>query len=452
MKPLLLRGGRLVDPAQGIDRSADLLLIDGRVAELGTDLAASDPVHEVDLGGLVVVPGLIDVQVRLGEPGLVARETIATGSDAAARGGFTTVICMPCTRPAIDTASTVALIRDRVAESSPIRVEIAGAVTRGMAGEDLASIGSLAAAGVVALSDSGHCTQNHQIMRRALEYARMFGLPVLGHCRDDSLTAGGVMHEGYWSMVLGLPGWPASAEELMVARNIRLAELTGTHVHCLNLCAAGSVRLLREARLRGLPVSGGTCPHYLVLTDAALAGSEAFLGSDGGDWSACHPAPPAWPSYDTRFKTSPPLRSAADRAALIEGLADGTLGMIYSDHAPHCDYEKEVEFDCAPFGIAGLETSLALSLMALHHPGHLSLADLIHRMSVAPSRLLDLGRGNLAPGSPADVTVLDPDHRWVFGESRSKDRNSPFHDWNLRGACMMTIVEGEIVWRHAALQ
>ena len=309
---------------------------------------------------LLFVPGLIDLHAHLREPGQSAKETIATGTASAARGGFTSVVCMPNTSPAIDNAGTVALIREQAARESKINVFVAGAITKNIAGEELAPIGSLKSAGVIAITDDGHCVQNNELMRRALEYARMFDLPVMDHCQDYSIVTDGVMHEGYWSAVLGLRGWPASGEELIVARNILLAELTGAHVHCQHLSSAGSVQLLREAKKRGVPISGEACPHHFTLTDTALAGSDKFW-NDGrqGNHGRSPAERPRWPSYDTNFKMNPPLRAAADRAAIIEGLVDGTLEIISSDHAPHCDYEKEVEFDYAPFGIVGFETELA---------------------------------------------------------------------------------------------
>jgi dihydroorotase len=405
----------------------------------------------MNVKGLVVCPGLIDSHVHLREPGQVTKETIATGTAAAARGGFTSVVCMPNTSPAIDNAATVALIHERAAAQGIVNVFVAGAITKNLAGEELAPIGSLKKAGVVAITDDGHCVQNNDMMRRALEYAKMFELPVLDHCQDYSLVMDGVMREGYWSTLLGLRGWPAAGEEMIVARNILLAETTGAHVHCQHLSAAGSVRLLREAQKRGLPVSGEACPHHFTLTDAAVAGSEKFWGADGeGIWSldSSRAGRPAWPAYDTNFKMNPPLGSARDREAVLEGLADGTLQIICSDHAPHCDYEKEVEFDYAPFGITGLETELSLSLMQLYHTRRLSLADVIAKFTAAPARLLRLPKGTLSVGADADVTVLDPDREWVFdkGASASKSSNSPFYGWPLRGKAVATIVGGRKVW------
>jgi dihydroorotase len=286
-------------------------------------------------------------------------------------------------------------------------------------------------------------------MRRACEYAKMFDLPVMDHCQDYSLVTDGVMHEGYWSMALGLRGWPSAGEEMIVARNILLAELTGAKIHCQHLSAAGSVALLREAKRRGVPISGEACPHHFVLTDTAVAGSEKFWADDGRRLSTFNFQPlPAWPAYDTNFKMNPPLRSARDREAVLEGLADGTIEILCSDHAPHCDYEKEVEFDYAPFGITGLETELSLSLMQLVHTKRISLSDLIAKFTVNPARLLDLPKGTLSIGADADVTVFDPEAEWMFlaEESASKSKNSPFSGWKLKGRAVETIVAGKLIW------
>ena len=453
MNSLLLTGGRVIDPSNRFDSVADLLMVQGKIAAIGPDATklASSEVERLDASGLVVCPGLIDLHVHLREPGQTAKETIATGTAAAARGGFTSVVCMPNTSPAIDNAGTVALIRERADRSGVVNVFITGAITKGIAGEELAPIGSLRRAGVVAITDDGHCVQNNELMRRALEYARMFDLPVMDHCQDYSLVNDGVVHEGYWSAALGLHGWPAAGEEMMVARNIQLAELTGTRVHCQHLSTAGSVRLIREAKKRGVPVSGEACPHHFVLTDAAIAGSEKFWSTDGQGifgYQNGEAPQPSWPVYDTNFKMNPPLRSARDREAILEGIVDRTLEILGSDHAPHCDYEKEVEFDYAPFGITGLETEFALSLMHLHHTNLLGLSDLIAKFTVAPAGLLRLAKGTLSAGADADVTVFDPDREWVFGkkETASKSFNSPFYGWRLKGKVVATIVGGKKVW------
>ena len=454
MNGLLLSGGRVIDPANRFDSIADLLMVNGKIAAIGPEAASQAPgeVERLDVKGLIVCPGLIDMHVHLREPGQSAKETIASGTAAAARGGFTSVVCMPNTSPAIDNPGTVALIHERAARHGLVNVYITGAITKNIAGEELAPIGSLKQAGVVAITDDGHCVQNHELMRRALEYAKMFDLPVMDHCQDYSLVTEGVAHEGYWSTALGLRGWPAAGEEMIVARNILLAELTGARVHCQHLSSAGSVRMLREAKKRGLPISGEACPHHFTLTDAAIAGSEKFWSEDGkgifgsegkggGGW-------PNWPAYDTNFKMNPPLRSARHREAILEGLADGTIDILCSDHAPHCDYEKEVEFDYAPFGITGLETELALALMQLYHSERLGLAELIAKYTVAPARLLGLARGTLNLGAEADVTVFDPDQEWTLERSwtKSKSRNSPFYGWRLKGKAVATIVNGKKVW------
>src|SRR5664279_2912729 len=417
MNSLLLTGGRVIDPANRFDDRADVLICQGKIAAVGLEAAAKAPadVERMDVRGQVVCPGLIDLHVHLREPGQVAKETIATGTAAAARGGFTSVVCMPNTAPAIDNAGTVALTHERATEQGVVDVYVAGAITKNLAGEELAPIGSLKKAGVVAITDDGHCVQNNDMMRRALEYAKMFDLPVLDHCQDYSLVTDGVMREGYWSTVLGLRGWPAAGEEMMVARNILLAETTGAQVHCQHISAAGSVQLLREAKKRGVPISGEACPHHFILTDAAVAGSEKFWKADGKALAKFQGGElPEWPKYDTNCKMNPPLRSAKDREAILEGLADGTIEILCSDHAPHCDYEKEVEFDYAPFGITGLETELALSLMQLVHTKRLSLAVMIAKFTVNPARLLNLNKGTLSLGADADVTVFDPDAEWIF--------------------------------------
>ena len=451
MNSLLLTGGRVIDPANQFDAVADVLILNGKISAVGKNLSAkaAKEIERFDATGKIVCPGLIDLHVHFREPGQTAKENIASGTAAAARGGFTSVVCMPNTSPAIDNAGTVALIHDRAAQEGVVNVFVTGAITRNIAGEELAPIGSLKKAGIVAITDDGHCIQNNELMRRACEYARMFDLPVFDHCQDYSLVTDGVMHEGYWSIALGLRGWPSAGEEMIVARNILLAELTGAKIHCQHLSAAGSVALLREAKKRGVPVSGEACPHHFTLTDAAIAGSEKFWSNDGkilGKLQADQL--PEWPSFDTNFKMNPPLRSAKDREAILEGLADGTIEILCSDHAPHCDYEKEVEFDYAPFGITGLETELALSLMQLVHTKRISLADMIAKFTVNPARLLNLNKGTLSVGADADVTVFDPDVEWIFRpeDSASKSKNSPFFGWKLKGRAVATVVAGRMVW------
>ena len=457
MNSLLLTGGRVIDPANQFDAVADVLILNGKISAVGKNLSAKAPkeIERFDASGKIVSPGLIDLHVHFREPGQTTKESIASGAAAAARGGFTSVVCMPNTSPAIDNAGTVALIHERATQADLVNVFVTGAITKNIAGEELAPIGSLKKAGVVAITDDGHCIQNNDLMRRACEYAKMFELPVMDHCQDYSLVTDGVMHEGYWSTALGLRGWPAAGEEMIVARNILLAELTGTKIHCQHLSAAGSVALLREAKRRGVPISGEACPHHFTLTDAAVAGSEKFWNADGKEILSIQNSKfkiqnsvPEWPAYDTNFKMNPPLRSAKDREAILEGLADGTIEILCSDHAPHCDYEKAVEFDYAPFGITGLETELSLSLMQLVHTKRIPLAALIAKFTVNPARLLNLNKGTLGVGADADVTVFDPDAEWVFqaGDSASKSKNSPFFGWKLKGKAVATVVAGKMIW------
>ena len=457
MNSLLLTGGRVVDPANRFDSIADLLILNGKIAAIGSDAAKQAPrdIETFDAKGLVVCPGLIDLHVHFREPGQTAKENIASGTAAAARGGFTSVVCMPNTSPSIDNAGTVALIHERAKRDGIVNVFVTGAITKGIAGEELAPIGSLKRAGVVAITDDGHCIQNNELMRRACEYAKMFDLTVMDHCQDYSLVTTSVMHEGRWSTQLGLQGWPAAGEEMIVARNILLAELTGARVHCQHLSAAGSVELIRAAKKRGVPISGEACPHHYILTDAAIAGSEKFWAEDGkqlvqalGSRLSTLDSLPTWPSYDTNFKMNPPLRSARDREAILDGIVDGTIEILCSDHAPHCDFEKDVEFDYAPFGITGLEIEFALALMQLYHAKRLSLSDLIAKYTVAPAKLLNLTKGTLAIGADADVTVFDPEREWTWerNDTASKSRNNPFYGWPLKGKTVATIVMGKKAW------
>jgi dihydroorotase len=462
MPDLLLRGGRVLDPSQSLDATLDVLLRGGRIVAIAPDLSDHPEVRGVgvvDVSGRVVTPGLVDLHVHFREPGQTSKENIESGALCAARGGFTSVVCMPNTRPAIDDPAAVGLVKDRAQARACVRVFVAGAITKDIAGEELAPIGSLHRAGVVAITDDGKCIQNTDVMRRALEYARMYDLKVMDHCQDYDLVSEGVMHEGYWSTALGLRGWPAVGEDSIVARNVILARMTGTHIHCQHISSRRSVNLIRKARAEGVPISGEACPHHYVLTDAAVAGSEAFWKEDGLSLYSAGLMPegqrPIWPSYDTNFKMNPPLRSADDRAAVVEGLRDGTLDILASDHAPHCNYEKDVEFDFAPFGILGLETQLALALTELVHPGHVSLARVVELYSSRPATLLPLMAtetgtrlGRLEVGGPADVTVIDPDLEWTYDVTKtaSKSANSPFHLWRLKGKAVATLCRGNVVW------
>jgi dihydroorotase len=419
---VFIRGGRIIDPASGRDEVGDLLVENGVIS--ASTAAPGGDVPVIDARGLIVAPGLIDMHVHLREPGGSQKETIASGTRAAAAGGFTSVLAMPNTTPPADGPNTIALMRQRAAETARVNVFVSGCITVGMKGEQLAPIGSLYKAGVVALTDDGHCVQNNELMRRALDYARMFDLLTLDHCQDYDLSAGGVMHEGYWSTVLGLPGWPRIAEDMIVARNILLSELTGARIHVQHLSSADSVRLVREAKARGVKISAEAMPHHLALTDASVE------------------------SYDTRFKMNPPLREKSDQDALFAGLADGTIEILASDHAPHASYEKEVEFADAPFGIVGLETELGIFQKLLIGGGVLDWPGMLAKLTINPARLLRLDRGTLAPGVPGDVTIIDPDRPWTVDSTRfeSLSRNTPFDGWELPGRAVWTIVSGATVW------
>ncbi len=418
---LVLKGGRIIDPSRGIDGTGDLWIADGVIVKPGSVEAADR--REIDCRGRIVAPGFIDAHVHLREPGREDEETIASGTAAAAAGGFTAVVCMPNTDPPADNEGTVAYILEQAARCGIVRVYPTGSITRALAGEHMSEIGTLKRAGAVAITDDGRGVQNAELMRRVLEYAKMFDLPVLEHCQDDSLTADGVMHEGYASTVLGLRGMPAAGEDVMVARDLLLAECADARIHIQHASTAGAVRLVRNAKNRGIAASAEATPHHLVLTDEAVFG------------------------YDTRFKVNPPLRSERHVEALREGIADGTIDMIATDHAPHTDFEKDVEFDYAPFGLIGLETAVAVCVDRLVHGGVISMPRLVELMSTGPARVLGLPGGTLAPDRPADVTVIDPElRRTVDPESFiSRSRNTPFAGWDLKGWPVMTIVDGRIV-------
>ena len=424
MSSILLQNGRIIDPANRRDETGDVWIEYGKIADPAK--GAKKPAETIDCSGLVIAPGLIDIHVHLREPGQSAKETIESGTRCAAAGGFTTIVCMPNTSPAIDNPSVVTWIQEKAAREAVVNVYCTGAITKGLEGAELAPIGALQRAGVVALTDDGHCVQSAEVMRRALEYARMFGLPIMDHCQDYALVGKGVMHEGYWSNVLGLPGWPAAGEELIVQRNALLAELCHTPIHCQHLSTAGSVRILREARGRGVQISGEVCPHHIALTDESVQ------------------------TFDTNFKMNPPLRSSEHVDALIEGLVDGTITILASDHAPHCPHEKEVEFDQAPFGILGLETELGLFLdILVHQRKALKLSRVIELLTINPARLLKLNRGTLSVGAPADVTIINPDLQWTVDREKSvsRSRNTPFHGRELKGRAVRTIVAGKTVWK-----
>ncbi len=424
----LLRGGHLVDPAQGIDGVRDVLLDGGSVAAIGQDLPIGPDVEVVEVPeGCVVCPGFVDMHVHLREPGQEHKETIATGTAAAAAGGFTAVACMPNTQPVNDSAAVTRAILERAALAGVVRVYPIGAVSKGMNGESLSEIGDLRAAGCVAVSDDGKPVATALLMRRALEYAGMFGMPVIDHCEEPTLKGEGVAHEGYIAAMLGLRGIPGAAESIVAERDIALAEMTGGALHLAHLSTRQAMRVVWAAKSRGIPVTCEVTPHHFTLTDERLAGPV---------------------SYDTNLKMNPPLRERADVDALLQGLRAGTVDVIATDHAPHQQDEKQVEFDRAPFGIIGLETAVALTLDRLVCPGVITLRRMVQLMSVNPCRILGVPGGGLRPGRRADVTVIAPSVTATFdvSKSRSLSRNSPFDGWTLRGAVAATIVGGRTVY------
>jgi dihydroorotase len=426
----LLKGGRVIDPANGLDGSFDVLIVGDRIAAIGRDLPAEDArVVEVP-SGFIVCPGLIDIHVHLREPGQEHKETVATGVGSAVAGGFTAVACMPNTSPVNDNANVTAYILAKAAEANLARVYPIGAVSRGSKGELLADIAELKEAGCVAITDDGHPTATALLLRRALEYAGMFGIPVIEHCEDPSLKGEGVAHEGFYASSLGLRGMPGAAEALGVERGVLLAELTGSHFHVAHMSARASLRAVRKAKEAGIRVTCEVTPHHFTLTDESLGAPIA---------------------YDTNTKMNPPLREAADRDAMLQGVADGSIDAIATDHAPHHYDEKKVEFDRAPFGIVGLETAVPLAIERLIHGGVIKFPRLIELMSTNPARILNLPGGTLSVGSAADVTILAPEMkvRIEAAKLRSKSKNTPFDGWDLRGAVAATIVGGRAVFTNA---
>ncbi len=428
MSRLLLRGGRVVDPAQGIDASLDVLIAEDAIAEVGPRLAARGA-QVLELKGLVVCPGFIDLHTHLREPGREDKETIATGTRAAAAGGYTAVCAMPNTEPVNDNAGITRAILEKARAEGAVRVYPIGAITRGQQGVELSEMGDLREAGCVAVSDDGRPVASAQVMRRALEYAQAFGLVVIDHCEEPTLAERACMNEGPVSTVLGLRGQPALGEAIMVERDVLLAELTGGPVHIAHLSAAASVDAVRRGKARGVRVSAEATPHHLFLTDQAVRDS----------------------GYDTNTKMNPPLRSELDRRALVAGLQDGTIDCVATDHAPHTVDDKKLEFDRAANGVVGLETAVALCLDRLLGAGLLGLPQLVALFSSNPARVLGLRGGTLAPGSPADLTVLDLAKKRQVDPARfeSRSRNTPFAGWILKGWPVLTIVDGRVVWQDA---
>jgi dihydroorotase len=425
---LILKGGRVIDPASSRDGAFDVLIENGRIARVGRDLPADGAdVFEVPRGA-IVTPGLIDIHVHLREPGQEHKETIATGTASAVAGGFTAVACMPNTDPVNDHAGITQFILKKAAEARLARVYPIGAVSVGSRGEQLAELGEQKAAGCVAFTDDGRPVASALLMRRALEYAGMLGAPIINHCEDPTLKGDGVAHEGFYASRLGLRGIPGEAESLMVERDVSLAALTGAQVHIAHMSARQSIRAVRAGKERGVRVTCEVAPHHFTLTDAMLDGPI---------------------KYDTNLKMNPPLREEADRDAMLEGIADGTVDVIATDHAPHHADEKMVEFDRAPFGIVGLETAVPLVFDRLVHAGRISVARAVALLATNAARALNLPGGTLADGVDADITVIDPDRSVTIDAPslRSRSKNTPFHGWTLRGAVLVTIVSGRIVYQ-----
>lgn len=422
---LLIKGGRVIDPAGKVDRTADVLMAEGKIARIDHDIA--DPGAKlIDAKGLIVCPGLIDIHVHFREPGDEDEETIESGSAAAVAGGFTSVACMPNTHPALDDEAAIEFVRHEARRAGLCNVYPIGAITKNREGVELAEIGQMIRAGAVAFSDDGAGVAKTAVMLRALQYVRMFGTPILQHCEDPDMTSGGVMNTGVTAVRLGLPGMNSIGEELMIQRDLTLVRATGSRYHVCHISTARGVEHVRQAKAAGLPVTTEVCPHHLLLTEEACA------------------------TYDTNYKMNPPLRTLADMEACLAGVADGTIDCLVTDHAPHGVQEKEREFLDAPFGIIGLECALPLYVRALIESGRMDWPAMIERMTVRPAQVLSLNKGTLAVGADADVTVIDPTARWTINVRgfRSKSRNCPFDGWSVTGRAAYTIVGGQIKYQH----
>ncbi|MBK6778848.1 MAG: dihydroorotase [Gemmatimonadetes bacterium] len=424
MRPILIRGGRVIDPSRRSDGVADVYLVDGRVAAVGRNITGEDGCQVIEAKGRVVTPGLIDLHVHLREPGFEHVETVATGAMAAAAGGFTAVCAMPNTDPPLDNQGAVGFVISQAQKAGKARVYPVGTISLGQKGETLSEFGELLSAGAVAVSDDGKPIMSSHLMRTALEYAKTFGIPVADHCEEITLAHGGAMHEGIVATRLGLKGIPAAAEEIHVARDCILSELTGGHIHLCHMSTRGSVELIRRAKAKGLKVTAEVTPHHFTLNHESCEG------------------------YNTNAKMNPPLREPEDVEALREALKDGTVDVIATDHAPHHYDAKEREFDDAPNGILGLETAFGLAVTELVKPGLIPLPDLLFRMSTRAAQIYNLPGGTLAIGAPADVAILDPDTVWTVDPARfySKSRNTPFGGRQLQGRCDLTIVRGRVVY------
>ena len=424
MSRLLIKDGHLIEPSLGIDERRDVLIEDGRVAAIEPRVEAADA-DVLDAGGCFVSPGFLDIHVHLREPGIEHAETIETGAKAAAAGGFTSVCCMPNTIPVNDSPTVTSFIVERARRTAIVNVFPIGAITKGSKGEQLAEIGAMQKAGIVAISDDGQPVMNSRVMRRAMEYAASFGLTVIDHCEDLNLSMGGDIHEGAQSVRLGLRGIPGCSEDVMVARDIILSEATGGAVHIAHISTRNAIEMVRHARRLGIPVTSEVTPHHFALTDTDIAG------------------------YDGNYKMKPPLRGHIDKEAVLEGLIDGVIDAIATDHAPHTGNMKMQEFERCPFGVTGLETAIALTLEELVHPGKISLKHMVELFTTGPARVIGFDRGKLFVGGPGDVTVFSTSREWVFdvNESQSKSKNSPFHGRVFRGGQVATIVAGKTVWQ-----
>lgn len=421
-KNFILKNGRVVDPSTGSDGKADIGVSNGKITDPGK---LKNP-KVINVKGLVVAPGFIDLHVHLRQPGRTDKESIKTGTMAAAAGGFTTIVAMPNTSPPADTSSTIEYVRAHADREGVVKVLPCGCITKGQEGKEMTGIGGLKKAGVVAISDDGKCVHHHELMRHVLEYSKTFRMPIFDHCEDEVMASGGVMHEGYWSMLLGLRGIPSAAEEIMVARDIILAEMSRWKVHIQHVSSAGSVRMIRDARKRKIMITAEATPHHICLTDESVK------------------------TFDTNFKVNPPLRSEEDRKAIVKGLADGTISVIATDHAPHTETEKLVEFDYAPFGVIGLETAVSVCLTELYHKNVLSMLEFVSKFTKGPAEILDMNIGAIKEGNDADITIFDPQAKYVIdaGKFYSKSRNTPFHKREVKGRIMATIVNGTFVHSH----
>lgn len=427
MSSILIAGGRVIDPSQEVDRVTNILVADGRIAQLDAPDSGHDQV--LDARDKIVVPGLIDMHVHLREPGREEDETIATGAAAAVAGGFTSIACCPNTEPPTDSQASVEFIQHQAALADQANVFVMACVSKNREGRELAEIGQLVKAGAVAFTDDGAPVYDPELMRRAFQYCSMFDKPIMNHAEVRELTTGGVMHEGLVSLALGLPGMPSAAEDVMVARDITLAESTGGRLHIMHISTRGSIDLVRRAKRRGTQVTTEVCPHHFTLSDECLR------------------------SFDSNFKMSPPLRAQSDVDACIAGLSDDTIDAICTDHAPHAREKKMQELDRAPFGIVGLETALALVITNLIVPGHLSWPQAIAKLTINPARILGIDKGTLRPGADADVTIIDPDARWTVDPARfrSKSTNTPFAGWHVRGRAETVLVGGRVKYAAPSL-